>query len=142
MKNKKVKKYSENFNRMFDFFFLLNRRGLIDFCGTSTDVTYDVNGLDCKECFRLYEDGRYKNSEIITRHPNIVKSVLIGKKGWGLWLDQWSDGIVEWCFTEEEILGEFKNRDIDIPLPMLIEFKNLIRKKKIKRNLNYLKELN
>lgn len=126
---------------MFNFFYLLNRRKLIDFCGSNIIVIYDRNGPDVKECFRLYEDGFYKRGSIpiITRHPNILKSVLIGKKGWGLWLDQWTDGIVECSFTKDDILNEFKTRSIYIPDPFILEFDKLIEKKKIKRNDYYLK---
>ncbi len=120
---------------MFLFFFSSNRRGVITFCGTHTDVIFDPNGPDCKECFRLFEDGFYKNKPITSRHPNIVKSVLIGKKGWGLWVQEWTDGIVDWTFTKEEILGNFENNKIEIPDSFLKEFENVLDKKKRKRNL-------
>lgn len=55
---------------------------------------------------------------------------MIGKKSWGLWVDQWSDGIVDWTFTLEEILGEFSSRNIEIPESFLLDFKNRIKKKK------------
>ena len=127
---------------MFSFFFKINRSGLITFCGSHTDVEFDPNGVSGKECFRLYEDGFYKNGKpIVTRHPNIVKSVLIGKKGWGLWVDQWTEGIVDWTFTKEEILEEFEKLDIEIPESFLKDFNNTIERKKKKRNLRYLEEL-
>jgi hypothetical protein len=128
---------------MFFFFFSLNRTRLIDFCGSPTVIIYDKDGPDCKEGFRLYEDGFYRGGKpIVSRHPNILKSVLISKKGWGLWVKEWTDGIVEWSFTEEEIFNEFKKRNINIPDPFLIEFRNLLHKKKTKRNEEYLKKLN
>ena len=127
---------------MFTFFFTVNRSGIITFCGSIIEVEFDPNGVSGKECFRLYEDGFYKNGKpIVTRHPNIVKSVLIGKKGWGLWLDQWTDGICEWSFTKEEMLGEFENVNIEIPESFLRDFNNTIERKKKKRNLRYLEEL-
>jgi len=127
---------------MFNFFFIVHRKGIITFCGSIINVQNDPNGIDCKECFRLYEDGYYKMGKpIITRHPNIVKSVLIGKKGWGLWVDQWTEGIVDWTFTREEILDEFNKLDIEIPESFLKDFDNTIERKKRKRNLKYLEEL-
>lgn len=127
---------------MFTFFFRVNRSGIITFCGSIIEVEFDPNGVSGKECFRLYEDGFYKNGKpIVTRHPNIVKSVLIGKKGWGLWLDQWTDGICEWSFTKEEMLGEFENVNIEIPESFLRDFNNTLEKKKRIRNLKYLEEL-
>jgi hypothetical protein len=50
-----------------------------------------------------------------------------------LWLDQWTDGIADWCFTREEILDEFKNRNIIIPESFLKDFDNRLEKKKKKR---------
>jgi hypothetical protein len=127
---------------MFSFFFQVNRSGIITFCGSIIEVEFDPNGVSGKECFRLYEDGYYKGGKsIITRHPNIVKSVLIGKKGWGLWVDQWIEGIVDCTFTKEEILNEFYKRGVEIPDSFLTEFKNLIEKKKKIRNINYLNSL-
>lgn len=139
--DRKLKKYSNNFNKMFEFFFLINRLSIIDFCGSDIKIIYNTNGKDCKECFRLYEDGFYKDKDIITRHPNILKSVLIGKKGWGLWVNEWSEGIVEWSFTKEEILNEFKLRNIEIPESFLLEFEKMILKKKLIRNDLYLKNI-
>lgn len=127
---------------MFIFFFQVNRRGLITFCGSNIEVEFDPNEVSGKECFRLYEDGYYKGGKtIITRHPNIVKSVLIGKKGWGLWVDQWTEGIVDWTFTKEELLNEFVKVNIEIPESFLKDFENTIEKKKRIRNLKYLEEL-
>jgi hypothetical protein len=79
---------------------------------------------------------------IKTRHPNIVKAVVHGKKSWGLWVDQWSDGICDWTFTEEEILGEFQKWNIQIPEPLLKDFRNRIKKKKRIRNQQYFEMLN
>ena len=70
---------------------------------------------------------------------NILQSVIIGKKGWGLWVSQWTDGIVDWSFTKEEILKEFELRDIEIPESLMIEWDKLILKRKIIRNENYIK---
>jgi len=73
------------------------------------------------------ENGYYKNREIVTRHPNIVRSVIIGKKSWGLWVKEWTNGIAEGSFTKQEILDEFK--EIDMPESLLIEFNNSIKNK-------------
>lgn len=74
---------------------------------------------------------------IKTRHPNIVKAVVSGKRSWGLFVDQWSEGIVDCDFTEEEILNEFKIRGITIPECLLKDFYNRIDKKKRIRNQKY-----
>lgn len=79
---------------------------------------------------------------IISKHPNILKSVLIGKKGWGLWVNEWSDGIVEWSFTIDDILNEFKDKNITIPESLLKDLYNTIERKKRIRNLKYLEEIN
>ena len=126
---------------MFDFYLSVNRSGLITFCGVDVQVEFDVNGSDGKFGFREYDNGRFKNTLPISRHSNILKSVIIGKKGWGLWVEQWSQGIVEWTFTKEEILNEFVKRDITIPEPLMKEWDNLIQRKKYIRNMKYLETL-
>jgi len=126
---------------MFEFYFKITRTGLITFCGDIVKVNFDVNGSDGKFSFREYDNGRFKNTIPISRHPNILKSVLIGKKGWGLWVSQWTEGIVDWTFTKEEILKEFTDRNIEIPEPLMLEWDKLIIKKKQIRNENYLKTL-
>lgn len=85
--------------------------------------------------FRKYDNGHYKNDlPIVTRHPNIVKGVIIGKKSWGLWLNEWTDGIVEGSFTKSEILEEFTKNGITIPESLLNDFNNRLNQKRIKRN--------
>jgi hypothetical protein len=97
-----------------------------------------VNEDEGKYCFRKLENGQYKNGEIPkTRHPNILTSVMIGKKSWGLWVDQWSDGISEGSFALDEILKEFFDKNIEIPDSFLLDFKNRIQKKKEIRNQKY-----
>ncbi len=71
-----------------------------------------------------------------------MKGVITGKKSWGLWVDQWSDGIVDWTFTKEEILEEFQKRNIQIPSSLLKDFENRIEKKKEIRNRKYFEMLN
>lgn len=118
---------------MFKFFYIVNRSGLITFCGQEIEVHFDPKGEDGKTVFRQFEDGQYnKGQKIITRHPNVLKSVLIGKKGWGLWKDQWSKGIADSSFTKHEILEEFRIRNIKIPDSMMKEFEDFIWKERFK----------
>ena len=125
---------------MFSFFLKGYRCGILTFCGSIVETEFNVNSDEGKFVFRLIENGDIKRHEIpVTRHSNILKGVIIGKKSWGLWVDQWSDGIVDWSFTEEDILNEFKIHNIEIPEPLLRDFQNRIDKKKHKRNLEYLK---
>jgi hypothetical protein len=69
-----------------------------------------------------------------------MESVIRGKKAWGLWLDQWTDGIVDWTFTRQEILNIFEEKNIKIPESFLKDFDNRLEKKKRIRNLKYLEE--
>jgi hypothetical protein len=58
--NRRLRKYSEKFNKMFKFFYLVNRSGIIDFRGTTTNqIVFDLNGLDSRECFRLHEEKKH-----------------------------------------------------------------------------------
>lgn len=127
---------------MFSFFLKCYRSGILNFSGSIVETKFDPNGEEGKFTFRQVENGDIKkNTTIKTKHPNIVKGVIIGKKSWGLWVDQWSDGICDWTFTEEEILGEFQKRNIQVPEPLLKDFQNRIDKKKRIRNQKYFEML-
>jgi len=56
-----------------------------------------------------------------------------------LWVQEWTDGIVEWTFTKEEILSQFE--DIEIPESFLNDFENVLQRKKRIRNQKYLESL-
>lgn len=127
---------------MFNFFFQIHRTGIITFCGSDVEkrnkIIFDPDGDEVKFCFRKFENGQYKpGQEIRTRHPNILKVVLMGKSGWGLWRNEWTDGIVDWTFTKEEIVQTFIDKKIEIPIPLLKEFDDFVERKKKIRNQNY-----
>lgn len=137
--HRKLKKYSNNFNKIFYFFLKSYRKDILTFCGSNVEVLYDPNGPDAKEGFRLYDDGHFKLKPIISRQPNVLRSVIISKKSWGLWVQEWTDGIVEWTFTKEEILSQFEG--IEIPESFLNDFENVLQRKKMIRNQKYLESL-
>lgn len=120
---------------MFTFFLKSYRSGLLDFCGSNIEVSFDPDGQDSKVSFKLFENGIMKLDDLSSIHPNTLKGVIIGKKSFGLWLQQWTDGIVEGSFSEKEILNEFKIRNIEIPKPLLTDWNNVIIKK-INKKLN------
>lgn len=116
---------------MFSFFFQVTRKNITTFCGSDVEnrnrIVFDPSGDDAKFCFRKIENGQYKpGEEIRTRHPNILKNVLTGKSGWGLWLNEWASGISEGSFTKYEILKEFEDKKIEIPRSLFIDFENRI----------------
>ena len=123
-----MRKYSDGFNEKFNFFLKSYRTGILTFCGEDVQVEYDPNGVDCKEGFRLYDDGYFKTRPIKSRHPNLLRSIIIGKKSWGLFLDQWTDGIADWCFTRDEIFDIFKDKKIIIPESFIKDFDNRLNK--------------
>jgi len=142
-KNRKLRKYSDNFNEIFTFFLKGYRSGLLKFSGSIVETEFELNGEEGKFTFRKVENGEIKRNTIVkTRHPNVVKAVICGKRSWGLWLDTWSEGVVDWTFTEQDILGEFEVRGIKIPESLLIDFYNRIDKKKKIRNKKYFEMLN
>lgn len=126
---------------MFHFYLEIYRSGLITFCGSIVVIDYEKDGSDGKFSFREYDNGRFKFINPKSRHPNLLKAVISGKKGWGLWVKTWSEGITEWTFTKEEILKEFEERGIEIPEPLMIEWDKLIDKMKNIRNQKYFDEL-
>lgn len=124
---------------MFTFFLQSYRKGILDFCGVEVITRYDENGKDGKFCFKSFENGIYSKIQVSggirTKHPNILRGVIIGKKGWGLWKNQWSEGISEGLFTINEILEEFENHDIKIPDSLLTDLINTSLKLYKKRKL-------
>lgn len=134
--DRKLMKYSDGFNEIFSFFLKCYRSELLDFCGSIVETISDTNEIEGKNTFRKYDNGDYQNGKpIITRHPNVVKAVIVGKKSWGLFINEWSDGIIEGSFTKKEILEEFSNRNINIPDSLLLDFENRIITKFKKRYL-------
>jgi hypothetical protein len=117
------------------------REGILDFSGSIVEIEDRKDGPDSRESFRMYDDGQFKHKVPYSKHPNILKAVITGKKSWGLWLDQWTDGIVDWTFTKEEILQTFEEKGIKIPESFLKDFDNTVERKKIKRNIKYLEEV-
>lgn len=124
-------KYSQAFNNQFNLYLALNRSGVIMFCGSKTEVTYSKSGPSAKKVFMLYENGNYKNGKPVeTKHPNLVKAVLVAKKGWGLWVDEWSSGIAEGLFTKQEIMDFFGNSGVLLSDAFQKELNDSIRRKK------------
>jgi hypothetical protein len=125
-RDRKLLKYSDNFNEMFNFFLKSYRKDILTFCGSKVSVKMDLNSEDGKFSFRKYEDGLFKEKEITSSHPNILQAVIIAKKAWGLWVAEYSNGIAELCFTKHEILSMFEENNITVPKPFLKEFENKI----------------
>ena len=126
------KKYSELSNQIFTFFLSSYRYGILDFCGVDVLTKMDINEWDSKYCFRKFNNGEYSKYEPIpTRHPNILKGVIIGKKSWGLHVKMWSEGISEGLFTKKEILQQFDECNIIIPEPLFNDLINHINKKNV-----------
>ena len=124
---------------MFDFFLRSSHSGLLEFCGSGISVESDPNSPDGKFCFRKYENGH--SDWNVTCHPNILYHVVQGKKSFGLWVKQWSEGIAECSFTKEEIIQEFTDRNLVIPKGLMKSFDDSIQKEKQKRYDRYLREL-
>ena len=133
--DRKLKRYSDNFNEIFNFFLISYRKKILSFCGSNVEVIFDNNEVEAKNAFRRFDNGQYKNdSGIATRHPNILKGVIIGKKSWGLHVNMWAEGIAEGCFTKQEIIQEFVNNKITIPESLFKDFENRIYQKMSKRH--------
>ena len=123
---RKLRKYSDGFNEKFNFFLKCYRTQLLTFCGDDVNVIFDANGVDAREGFRLYDDGYFNKIPIKSKHPNLLRSIIIAKKSWGLFLNMWAEGISESSFTKYEILNEFYIRNINIPESFLNDFNNRI----------------
>ena len=119
---------------MFNFFLKSYRSGILTFCGSNVEVEFEEDGPNGKEGFRLFDDGFFIGKKIYSTHPRILEGAIRGKKSWGLWLDQWTDGISDWSFTKDEILDLFKEKSIEIPESLLKDFNNTLERKKLIRN--------
>lgn len=115
---------------MFNFYLNVYRSGIITFCGVDVTVDFDINGSEGKYAFREFDNGRFKGRNPITKHPNILRAVIIGKKGWGLLLSEWSNGIGSGLFTKYEFYELFESNNIEIPESLINEFNNLVCKKR------------
>lgn len=123
---------------MFNFFLNSHRKGILTFSGTNDfDVEFKQDGSDGRLSFREFDNGMFKDKIIHTRHPNVVFSVIKGKKSWGLFVNEWSNGIVECSFTLDEIKNEFTKHNILIPDPLWKDLLNTIDRKKKIRNKKY-----
>ena len=127
---KRQRRHSDEFNKIFTFFLKSYRNKILDFSGVEVRTTMNINCDDGKVCFKKFDNGEYKGMESMSsRHPNILMGVIVGKKSWGLHVKMWSDGISEGLFTKRELLEQFKEKNIEIPEPFLQDFENTIQKK-------------
>lgn len=139
---KHLKNYSKSFVEIFNFFLKSYRKDILNFCGSNINIQLDLTKEDGMLCFKKFDDGHYKNMDIIyTKHPNILRAIITSKKSMGLFWGEWTTGISECLFTEDEILSQFLNNNIKIPEPFLKEFKNLLIKKKFIIMENFLNDL-
>jgi len=140
-RNRKREKHSDKFNGMFSFFLQIVRKGICDFCGS--DVTreyktqFDIGGVSAKMAFKMYEQSEFEDDIIRTRHPNLIISLIQGKRGWGLWKQQWALGIADGTFTKNEILSMFEKNNILIPEAFINEFENIIWEERYALKNNY-----
>jgi hypothetical protein len=59
--------------------------------------------------------------------------VIVSKKSWGLFCDQWGDGIAEGTFLKREIIEDFTKHGITIPESLMKDFDDRIYRKVKKR---------
>lgn len=116
----------EKFIKYFRFFLQSYRKGITTFTGSNLiETKLNLKKPDAKYCFTAFNNGEYSlDTPIETKHPNVLKAVINGKKSWGLWSDEWGNGIAEYSFTENEILSIFQDDAIEIPDSLLSDFKN------------------
>lgn len=136
-KERRLMKYSDNFNEMFNFFLASYRKDILSFCGADVIVKFNKDSDDAKFSFRLFDNGKFKGKDIESIHPNILRAVIIAKKSWGLFCREWASGIADCDFTRNEIIEEFSNNNIKIPDVFLTELDNEIFKFKQLKYNNY-----
>ncbi len=125
-KDRKLMNYSANFTEIFDFFLSSYRKGILTFAGVGVDVNRDKKSDDGKFSFRLFDNGRFTGTSVVSKHPNILKAVITAKKSWGLHCKMWAEGICDMDFTKKEILSQFEEAGVTIPECFLKELNNKI----------------
>lgn len=126
-KQRKREGHSDNFIRMFNFYIDCYRSGIIGFSGSNINVKYSNKAKDAMVVFKEYDNGLHSNKSIIyTKQPNLLYACIFSKKGWGLLVNQWAEGIVEGSFTKYEFLKMFDDANITIPKPLLLDFNNRV----------------
>lgn len=73
-KDKRLRKYSENFNAIFSFFLKSYRAGILDFSGSIINI--DRGLTDAKFAFRQYDNGEFKHINPVSKHTNILYAVI------------------------------------------------------------------
>lgn len=143
---------AERFTQYYDFFKKSYNTGIIDFTGTlPIKIIYSPLADSARRCFLRFNNGEYPKEVILETgiqcsEPEELASVIMGKKGWGLWLKEWGSGIGEFLFEESEILDQFYTNDIQIPEKLLTDFRNFWNKIRTdyvtKTSLEFLKDKN
>jgi hypothetical protein len=130
--DRKIEKYSNNFNEIFNFFLNSYRKGLLTFGTEAVIIKFDKEGRSGKDIFRRFEDGQFRDKPITSRHNNIVHSVIVAKKSWGLFVNEWAMGIAESSFMKEEIIKTFEDKGIKIPSSLFKDFENRMYSERVK----------
>lgn len=126
------------FKLLFNFYVDSYNKGILTFCGSDVITTYNKLAFDAKMTFKLYENGMFNNLEKIeTTEPELLRQAILGKRSWGLWLNEWSAGIAESTFTKFEIIHEFNKLGIKLPTSLNIDFDNTIYRKRKTSKLKY-----
>jgi hypothetical protein len=135
IEKRQLRNINDNFIEIYNFYLEGYSKGLFDFCGTNVKTVYNSIASNSMICFKKYEQGEYSKETIYQTgiqcsQSDELRKVILGKKGFGLVKELYCSGIAEWSFTEEEILNEFKIRNINIPEPFLLDFRKTWRKKR------------
>ncbi|NBO22909.1 hypothetical protein EBU94_06195, partial [bacterium] len=111
------------------FFYANVYRNLSDFSGDIISFEYDEKSKDALALFMDYENGLLKGENVIkTKHPNILRSLVLGKKAWGLQANEWIDGIAQCLFLRSETI---QSVGFNIPKSFTQDFENRLYKKRL-----------
>lgn len=127
--------HSENFLSMFYFYLAIYENDIATFCGVDVQVDYDPKGSDAKVGFKEYDNGIFIGTPF-SCEPEILKKVIIGKKAWGLLVNEWAGGIADCLFTKHEFFEMFKISEtvtIVIPPALLLDFNNRVWEERFKK---------
>lgn len=138
---RKLTRYTPVFEEMFKFFLDSYRGGLLNFAGVDVNTVQKYDGYSAKEAFKRYDTGDFNEETPASRQSNILRSVIIAKKSFGLHVRMWSEGIADGDFTIQEILDVFNDHKIKMPNSLLTGFENEVLKRKTVKNEAYLNSI-
>ena len=122
MKSMKVKKYSSNFERDYNFY--LRNIGKFSFIGSNiSHLRPPLGDSSVKEAFHTYDS---RGKLIPCEDPELFLELMFFKKGLNFWIKYWAEGFKD---IQESISYYLDILEGDIPEWVYVSFENQVSKR-------------